>query len=144
MTRLVKGFSVLAQRGDGPRLVECIGDARATATSLLAHRGEVAHLVERSVDHTRATATGVLGLLANVASLAERAVSHAREIATSHLEQRGDLGCSRAAATGLLVRRGDVGRASSGDDRQEVTKAEREHTPPPLAAWLVEQARHAP
>ena len=35
---------------------------------------------------------------------------------------------------------GDVGRASTGDDRQEVTKAEREHTPPPLAAWLVELA----
>lgn len=35
---------------------------------------------------------------------------------------------------------GDVGRASTGDDRPEVTKAEREHTPPPLAAWLVDLA----
>ena len=29
---------------------------------------------------------------------------------------------------------GDVGRATRGDDRQEVTKAEREHTPPPARA----------
>lgn len=36
---------------------------------------------------------------------------------------------------------GDVGRASRGDDRPEIGKAEREHTPPELAAWLVELAR---
>ena len=35
---------------------------------------------------------------------------------------------------------GDVGRASRGDDRPEIGKAEREHTPPALAAWLVELA----
>lgn len=35
---------------------------------------------------------------------------------------------------------GDVGRAGFGN-RPEVTKAEREHTPPELAAWLVELAR---
>jgi hypothetical protein len=35
---------------------------------------------------------------------------------------------------------GDVGRASRGDDRPEVSKAEREHTPPLLAAWLVDLA----
>lgn len=36
---------------------------------------------------------------------------------------------------------GDVGRASTGDDRPEITKAEREHTPPQLAQWLVDLAR---
>ena len=36
---------------------------------------------------------------------------------------------------------GDVGRASNGTKRPEVTKAEREHTPPELAVWLVELAR---
>lgn len=36
---------------------------------------------------------------------------------------------------------GDVGRASSGDNRPEVLKAEREHTPPLLAEWLVELVR---
>lgn len=36
---------------------------------------------------------------------------------------------------------GDVGRATTGDDRPEVGKAEREHTPPDLAVWLVELAR---
>jgi hypothetical protein len=36
---------------------------------------------------------------------------------------------------------GDVGRASLGNNRPEVSKAEREHTPEPLAAWLVELAR---
>lgn len=35
---------------------------------------------------------------------------------------------------------GDVGRASAGDDRPEISKAEREHTPPELARWLVELA----
>lgn len=36
---------------------------------------------------------------------------------------------------------GDVGRASRGNDRQEVSKAEREHTPIALAEWLIELAR---
>lgn len=36
---------------------------------------------------------------------------------------------------------GDVGRASLGNNRPEVSKAEREQTPPALAAWLVELAR---
>lgn len=36
---------------------------------------------------------------------------------------------------------GDVGRASRGNKRPEVSKAEREHTPPQLAAWLCELAR---
>lgn len=36
---------------------------------------------------------------------------------------------------------GDVGRASDGTKRPEVSKAEREHTPPELAHWLVELAR---
>lgn len=36
---------------------------------------------------------------------------------------------------------GDVGRASRGDNRPEISKAEREHTPPEFAAWLVELAR---
>lgn len=35
---------------------------------------------------------------------------------------------------------GDVGRASRGDNRPEITKAEREHTPPELARWLVDLA----
>jgi len=35
---------------------------------------------------------------------------------------------------------GDVGRATSGDDRPEISKAEREHTPPELARWLVDLA----
>ena len=35
---------------------------------------------------------------------------------------------------------GDVGRASTGDDRPEISKAEREHTPPELAQWLVSLA----
>lgn len=35
---------------------------------------------------------------------------------------------------------GDVGRSGFGN-RPEITKAEREHTPPELAAWLVELAR---
>ena len=35
---------------------------------------------------------------------------------------------------------GDVGRAGFGN-RPEITKAEREHTPPELAAWLVDLAR---
>lgn len=38
---------------------------------------------------------------------------------------------------------GDVGRASTGDDRPEISKAEREHTPPLLAQWLVDLARMA-
>jgi len=36
---------------------------------------------------------------------------------------------------------GDVGRASNGTKRPEVSKDEREHTPPALALWLVELAR---
>jgi hypothetical protein len=36
---------------------------------------------------------------------------------------------------------GDVGRARLGNNRPEVTKDEREHTPPALAEWLVELAR---
>lgn len=36
---------------------------------------------------------------------------------------------------------GDVGRASNGTKRPEISKAEREHTPPQLAEWLVELAR---
>ena len=36
---------------------------------------------------------------------------------------------------------GDVGRASNGTKRPEVSKAEREHTPPELAQWLVDLAR---
>lgn len=36
---------------------------------------------------------------------------------------------------------GDSGRASLGTKRPEVSKAEREHTPPELAVWLVELAR---
>lgn len=36
---------------------------------------------------------------------------------------------------------GDVGRASDGTDRPEISKAEREHTPPELAEWLVELAQ---
>jgi len=36
---------------------------------------------------------------------------------------------------------GDVGRASTGDSRPEISKAEREHTPTDLAVWLVELAR---
>ena len=36
---------------------------------------------------------------------------------------------------------GDVGRASKGTKRPEVSKAEREHTPPALAVWLVELAK---
>jgi len=37
---------------------------------------------------------------------------------------------------------GDVGRAGKGKgNRPEVSKAEREHTPPDLACWLVELAR---
>lgn len=36
---------------------------------------------------------------------------------------------------------GDVGRAATGTKRPEVSKAEREHTPPLLASWLVELAR---
>lgn len=36
---------------------------------------------------------------------------------------------------------GDVGRAGCGTKRPEVSKAEREHTPPDLAIWLVELAR---
>jgi hypothetical protein len=35
---------------------------------------------------------------------------------------------------------GDVGRAGNGK-RPEVSKAEREHTPPAFAHWLVELAR---
>lgn len=35
---------------------------------------------------------------------------------------------------------GDVGRATRGDDRPEISKAEREHTPLALAEWLVELA----
>lgn len=35
---------------------------------------------------------------------------------------------------------GDSGRASNGTKRPEVSKAEREHTPPLLAHWLVELA----
>lgn len=38
---------------------------------------------------------------------------------------------------------GDVGRASDGTNRPEVSKAEREHTPPDLARWLVDLARSA-
>lgn len=36
---------------------------------------------------------------------------------------------------------GDVGRAADGTKRPEVSKAEREHTPPELAHWMVELAR---
>jgi hypothetical protein len=36
---------------------------------------------------------------------------------------------------------GDVGRASNGTKRPEVSKAEREHTPPELARWLVDLAK---
>ena len=36
---------------------------------------------------------------------------------------------------------GDVGRSSMGNKRPEVSKAEREHTPPDLAVWLVELAK---
>jgi hypothetical protein len=36
---------------------------------------------------------------------------------------------------------GDVGRASNGNKKPEVSKAEREHTPPELARWLVELAK---
>jgi hypothetical protein len=35
---------------------------------------------------------------------------------------------------------GDVGRASNGTKRPEVSKDEREHTPPQLARWLVDLA----
>jgi hypothetical protein len=35
---------------------------------------------------------------------------------------------------------GDVGRASNGTKRPEVSKAEREHTPPDFAEWLVDLA----
>ena len=35
---------------------------------------------------------------------------------------------------------GDSGRASAGTKRPEVSKAEREHTPPAFSAWLVELA----
>lgn len=35
---------------------------------------------------------------------------------------------------------GDVGRASKGTKRPEVSKAEREHTPPDLARWLIDLA----
>lgn len=35
---------------------------------------------------------------------------------------------------------GDVGRASNGTKRPEVSKDEREHTPPELARWLVDLA----
>ena len=35
---------------------------------------------------------------------------------------------------------GDVGRAANGTNRPEVSKAEREHTPPELARWLVNLA----
>jgi hypothetical protein len=38
---------------------------------------------------------------------------------------------------------GDVGRASTGDDRPEISKSEREHTPPELARWLVDLALRA-
>lgn len=36
---------------------------------------------------------------------------------------------------------GDVGRATTGDNRSEVSKAEREHTPPQFARWLVDLAQ---
>lgn len=36
---------------------------------------------------------------------------------------------------------GDVGRASDGTKRPEISKAEREHTPVEFAKWLVELAR---
>ncbi len=36
---------------------------------------------------------------------------------------------------------GDVGRASDGTKRPEISKAEREHTPPAFAAFLIEIAR---
>jgi hypothetical protein len=36
---------------------------------------------------------------------------------------------------------GDVGRATKGNDRPEISKAEREHTPHDLAVWLVDLAR---
>lgn len=35
---------------------------------------------------------------------------------------------------------GDVGRASKGNKKPEISKAEREHTPPELAKWLVSLA----
>ena len=35
---------------------------------------------------------------------------------------------------------GDVGRATDGTKRPEISKAEREHTPEPLARWLVDLA----
>lgn len=36
---------------------------------------------------------------------------------------------------------GDVGRSSNGTKRPEVSKDEREHTPPQLARWLVDLAK---
>jgi len=36
---------------------------------------------------------------------------------------------------------GDSGRVALGNKRPEVSKAEREHTPPDLAVWLVELAK---
>lgn len=36
---------------------------------------------------------------------------------------------------------GDVGRAATGTKQPEISKAEREHTPPNFAAWLVALAR---
>lgn len=36
---------------------------------------------------------------------------------------------------------GDVGRAGKGTKRPEVSKEEREHTPPDFAAWLIELAK---
>ena len=35
---------------------------------------------------------------------------------------------------------GDVGRASNGTKRPEISKSEREHTPPELARWLIDLA----
>lgn len=37
---------------------------------------------------------------------------------------------------------GDVGRASTGDDRPEISKAEREHTPPPAGAVACRPGAH--
>lgn len=49
-----------------------------------------------------------------------------------------DLPMKLGTATHVI---GDSGRASLGNKRPEVSKAEREHTPHELALWLVELAR---
>lgn len=49
-----------------------------------------------------------------------------------------DMPISFSAPTHVI---GDVGRAKDGTKRPEIPKAEREHTPPELAAWLVALAK---